>query len=300
MALAEVITAIRPITIALIAAINDLGLWLQASGLLTLFGLVLGAVAGSTLTALTWRVPNRLYDAWNREASAVLGVPGPASEPGSPSAWRSHCPTCGNTVRARDNLPIIGWLLLRGHCHHCRMPIPLRYPLIEGCTALVSGWLFWAYGWSLTTGILLLFSWCLILLAVIDLEHFLLPDELTGPLLWAALLVSLTPAHRPDTGQAVVAAVLGYLLLWSVNLGYRRLRGRDGMGAGDFKLLAALGAWTGPWALPLILLLASASALAFAVSVGLISRKPQDAVAFGPHLALAGWGLLCVVPIINQ
>ncbi|BEV73346.1 A24 family peptidase [Paludibacterium sp. THUN1379] len=239
--------------------------------LVGLFGLLIG----SFLNVLIHRLPRMVR-------GEVSGVYNPV--------WpRSHCPACRHVLRARDLVPVLSWLCLRGRCAFCRAGISARYPLVELLTGSCFALLAWRAGdaYWLLGGLWL--TACLIALLVIDAETGLLPDSLTLPLLWAGLLFNLNGARVP-LSQAVLGAVAGYLVLWLLYWCFRLLTGREGLGYGDFKLLAALGAWLGWQALPPLLLLSSLTGLVAAGILMLLRRMSRrDALPFGPFLALAGW-----------
>ena len=253
-----------------------------------LLGLLLGLVVGSFLNVVIFRLPPRLayqwqYDQTVSDSSQVIEKPPPGIVLG-----RSHCPTCNHVIRWWQNIPLLGFLILRGRCSSCQARISIRYPAIEAFTAAVTLAVMWRFGVSSVLVPALIFSWTLIALTFIDLDHFLLPDVMTLPLLWLGLLVNLAGGFC-DIHSAVIGAVAGYLTLWIVYHLYRVITGRTGFGHGDFKLLAALGAWLGWQMLPLIILLAAV--VGAAVGIGMItagrlnSRQP---LPFGPYLAGAG------------
>lgn len=250
----------------------------------------LGLLVGSFLNVVIHRLPQRMEWNWRREARSVLGQP-ELYEPQPPGVIiePSHCPHCRHKLTWYDTLPVVSWVMLRGRCRHCAEPISVQYPLVELLTAIlgiVSVWRF-GFGWQGFGAVLL--SCFLVTLSGIDLRSRLLPDSLTLPLLWLGLIAStdrLFIAAKP----AVIGAALGYLSLWSVCWLYRQFTGKNGMGQGDFKLLAALGAWCGWQGIPLIILLSSV----MGTLAGLVWLRLRDAswstpVPFGPFLALAGW-----------
>lgn len=255
--------------------------------------LLLGLIAGSVLNCIIWRLPIMM----RREAAD--GTP----DDGLPARFnlfvpRSCCPHCRRTVALYDNIPLLSWLLLRGRCRHCHHGIGWRYPLVELATGLATGSvaLWWPPGPQ--AALLALCTWLLIALLCIDLEHMLLPDVLTLSLLWLGLLANLHGAFVP-LEDAVVGAVAGWLTLWLVFQAFLLLTGREGLGYGDFKLLAALGAWCGWAALPALLLSASLLGIALMLGLRLTGRLARsEAFAFGPCLALAGWGII-VMPSLT-
>lgn len=256
---------------------------------------VLGLLAGSVLNCVIWRLPVMLQRRVQAESCALLGMS--PQEDGWPARFnlflpRSCCPHCQHTIAFYHNIPVLSWLWLHGRCHHCQQRISWRYPLVELAAALSSGWvaLFWPPG--VTALALALCVWLLIALVVIDIQHLLLPDALTLPLLWLGLLANLQGALVP-LSDAVLGAVSGYLSLWSLYWGFKLATGKEGLGYGDFKLLAALGAWSGWQHLPLVVLSAALLGILAIVLLRLTGRAGRDdPLPFGPCLALAGWWLL--------
>ncbi len=250
---------------------------------------VLGLLIGSFLNVVIYRLPLRLEREWRMEAAAVLEVEAAPIPEITLSTPRSRCPACGHPIRWYENLPVLSYLALRGRCSACRARISPRYPAIEVLTALLFAACGWRFGAEPQT-----LLWCglvgtLIALAFIDLDTQLLPDDLTLPLVWAGIAAAALGWTRLPLAASVAGAITGYLALWFVHHAYRLVRGREGMGAGDFKLLAALGAWLG-WALiPSIVLLASA--VGAVVGLGLIVFRAHDRqvpIPFGPYLAGGG------------
>lgn len=229
------------------------------------------------------------------ESVLDLGVPAanPAdTEPFNLFVPRSRCPCCGAGIAARDNIPVLSWLWLRGHCRHCGERISWRYPLLELASGVLAVLVVASLGATPQALAGLVLGWSLLVLTVIDCDHQLLPDILTLPLLWLGLLVNTVGLFAPLT-SAVAGAAAGYLVLWSMYWLFRLVTGRDGMGYGDFKLLAALGAWFGWEALPLLLLIAAGGGALYGTGAILLRRQERRApFAFGPFLALAGAVLL--------
>ncbi|SFX04150.1 prepilin peptidase [Marinospirillum alkaliphilum] len=252
-----------------------LPLWLT---LATLLGLVIG----SFLNVVIYRLPLMLRREWGEEHLPELTL----SWPGS------HCPSCQAPVRWWQNLPLISWLLLRGRCASCATPISRLYPLVELTAALLSLLLAWRYGMNLQTLALMGFAWTLLALAVIDTQTRLLPDRLTLPLLWTGLTWHWLFSSEALFNQAFLGAIIGYLSLWSLYWLFKLLTGREGMGYGDFKLLAALGAWLGAPALLPVILLSSVSGLLVALVLKLRAEWQGQALPFGPHLVIAALLLL--------
>ena len=202
---------------------------------------------------------------------------------------RSRCPDCGHTIRFYENIPVLSYLWLRGKCSSCRHPISLRYPLIELLTAVLSAVIAWHFGFGWQAGAALLLTWALIALSMIDVDHQLLPDSITMPFLWLGLTLSLFPVFA-DMRSSLIGAIAGYLSLWTIYQLFRLLTGKEGMGFGDFKLLALLGAWMGWQSLPMIVLLSSAVGAVLGISMILIQgRDRHQPIPFGPYLAVAGW-----------
>ncbi|MGQ9660496.1 MAG: prepilin peptidase [Thermochromatium sp.] len=272
--------------------------------LLYVASVLLGLIVGSFLNVVILRLPRMMEADWRRDCAELMGAdeaPSATSEPRlSLSTPASTCPSCGHRIRIHENIPILSYLLLRGRCSACGAPIGLRYPLIEALTALLTLMVAVQFGptWQAVAAMLL--TWTLIALAVIDLDTQLLPDNLILPCLWLGLFLSLFELFT-DSQSAIIGAIAGYLSLWIVFQGFRLATGKEGMGYGDFKLLALLGAWLGWSMLPQIILL---SALVGAlVGVGLILAgrhalgKP---LPFGPYLAAAGWISLIWGKAIND
>ena len=248
---------------------HDIAIWLVFSA----FALSVG----SFLNVVIYRLPQNIL---HPEEQLTLALP------------RSHCPHCKTPLRLRDNLPLIGWLLLRGRCFHCQHSISVRYPATELLTLFCSALLAIFLPWNLTLGAALLLCWVLLALMLIDMEHQLLPDMLTLPLLWAGLLAKVFGIIPGSPVQAIVGAAAGYLTLWLLAAIYRYWRGIDALGMGDAKLLAAFGAWLGWQALPSLLLLAAAGGILATLGAYLLKgRDLHQPVPFGPFLSLAGAGL---------
>ncbi len=285
----------------------------QAPTLLYLAAGLFGLVVGSFLNVLILRLPRIMEQEWREECAELLAsettvglqddAAAPAAAiptqrpPASEAAAQhlglarpgSHCPSCGTAIRPLDNIPILSWLALRGRCRACKAKISIRYPLLEALTAILSVVVVWQLGPTAAALAALVLTWGLIALSIIDLDTQLLPDSLTLPLLWLGLLLSLSGIFT-DPASAILGAAAGYLLLWLVFQAFRLTTGKEGMGRGDFKLLALFGAWLGWQAVPQVILL---SALPGAiVGVALIASGRQQAgepIPYGPFLAVAGW-----------
>ena len=256
-----------------------------------------GLVAGSFLNVVIVRLPRILEREWRWELAQRSGDAEASSHYAGGrfglATPRSHCPVCRVPIRPLDNVPVLGFLRLAGRCRACGTRIPLRYPAVEMGSALASGLVAWYFGCGPAAAGALLLTFALIALAFIDLDTRLLPDAITLPVLWLGLVFNLFGVHAP-LPSAVLGAAAGYLVLWSVFHVFRILTGKEGMGHGDFKLLAMLGAWLGWEALPLVVLLSSAAALLVGgTMIALGYRERTSPMPFGPFLALAGW--LCLL-----
>lgn len=252
--------------------------------------LVLGLLVGSFINVLAWRLPKMLEQDWQTQARELLGLPAPAKGPVyNLMLPRSHCPHCQHTLRAWENIPLLSYLVLRGKCSQCKTAISLRYPLTELTCAVLSGVVAWHFGVSPQAGWMLLLTWGLLGICLIDLKHQIVPDVLVLPLLWLGLLLNTFETFTGLT-QAVWGAALGYLSLWSIFWLFKLLTGKDGMGYGDFKLLALFGAWGGMAIVPLTIVLSSL--LGALVGLALLAMRRAQAstpIPFAPYLAIAGW-----------
>ncbi|MBL0610670.1 prepilin peptidase [Aeromonas jandaei] len=260
--------------------------WLYFS-LVFIFSLMIG----SFLNVVIHRLPIMLEREWQAE---YRGYFTPDEEQSTEPRYnlmvpRSACPHCGHAITALENIPLLSWLWLKGRCSECQAPISARYPLVELLTALLSVAVAMVIspGWGTLAALLL--TWVLVALTFIDLDKMLLPDQLTLPLLWGGLLFNLIGGFAP-LADAVIGAMAGYLVLWCLYWAFKLLTGKEGMGYGDFKLLAALGAWLGWQALPIILLLSSLVGAIIGISLIALRKHHQgNPIPFGPYLAIAGW-----------
>lgn len=260
----------------------------------------LGLCIGSFLNVVIHRLPKMMEGEW-RAQCAELGAPAaPQARTGDPERFnlmvpRSRCPSCGHGITALENVPVVSWLILRGKCSACAAPISARYPAVEIAAGAAAAYAAWRYGFSLAALGAMAFCWVMIALAFIDLDTQLLPDDLTLPLLWGGLALNLGGTFAP-LHSAVIGAIAGYLSLWLVYWAFKLATGKEGMGFGDFKLLAAIGAWLGWQALPLVILLSSVVGAAAGISLMLFTKHGRDhPIPFGPYLAAAGlialfWG----------
>lgn len=256
----------------------------------------LGLVIGSFLNVVIQRLPRMMERDWRRECIELLQSSADSETPDTEAAAAltlahpgSTCPDCGHRIRFRENIPVLSFLWLRGRCSNCAQPISWRYPLIETLTAVLSLVVIWQFGPTFPGACALLLTWGLIALAAIDADTQLLPDAITLPLLWLGLLLSVE-AVFVDSSSAIVGAVAGYLVLWLVYQVFRLLTGTEGMGRGDFKLLALLGSWLGWQLLPQVLLLSTVPGALFGIALIASGRGERRVpISFGPFLAIAGW-----------
>ena len=257
---------------------------------------LLGLCIGSFLNVVIHRLPRMMEQDWLAQCAELRGETTSTAAPLSLAKPRSRCPHCGHQITALENIPLISYLLiLKGKCSACSTPISPRYPIIEALTGLLSAYVAWHFGPTIQTAGALLLIWALIALAAIDLDTQLLPDSITLPLLWLGLFFNLSNTYTP-LATAVIGAMAGYLALWSVFWLFKLATGKDGMGYGDFKLLAALGAWLGWPMLPAIILLSSVVGAVVGISLIIFARQGRNVpIPFGPYLAAAGgialfWG----------
>jgi leader peptidase (prepilin peptidase)/N-methyltransferase len=252
---------------------------------------VFGLVLGSFLNVVIHRLPRRMEAEWRAQCAELMEVADDSPETGATGiVWPpSACPHCESKLRAIDNIPVLSYLWLGGRCRNCRHPISPRYPIIETITAALFALVVWQIGWQPAALAAVVFTAILIALTAIDLEHMLLPDDLTLALLWLGLLVAVS-GLGPSPSDAVIGAAAGYLSLWGVYQVFRLATGKEGMGYGDFKLLAALGAWLGWQYLPVVILLsAGVGAVVGVTMIALLGHERGQAIPFGPYLAAAGW-----------
>ena len=280
---------------------------------------LLGLVVGSFLNVVIYRLPIMMERSWRAQASDILVTSEPTS-PGSESASsssapassasepappadrftlatpRSACPACKTPIKAVHNIPVVSWLWLRGRCAACKAPISVRYPAVELATGLLSAWAAWHFGFGAAAACAIPITWALIALTGIDIDHQLLPDSITLPLLWAGLLAAVAIGPLPGAAlpvspkDAIIGAAAGYLSLWAVFHAFRLVTGKEGMGYGDFKLFAALGGWMGWKVLPLVILLSATTGALLGISMIVLRGRDRAApMPFGPYLAAAGW-----------
>lgn len=257
--------------------------------------LALGLCVGSFLNVVIYRLPKIMQRDWEVQCAELHGEKPPVQEPFNLAQPRSRCPACAHPISALQNIPLASYLVLGGKCAACGARISPRYPLIEALSGIASAYAAWHFGFGLAAFAAMGFLWCMIALGFIDFDTQLLPDSITLPLVWAGLLLNLSGTFV-DLGSAVIGAAAGYLSLWSVYWGFRIITGKEGMGFGDFKLLAAVGAWLGWQMLPLVVLASSFVGAIAGVSLMLFAKQGRDVpIPFGPYLAVAGtvalfWG----------
>ena len=254
---------------------------------------VLGLAVGSFLNVVIYRLPLMMKRTWRNECCEFLEVP---NEQGADESDkfnllvpRSHCPLCQHKITALENIPFFGYLFLRGKCSNCKSAISIRYPAIELLSGLMSFIVALYFGYGAHLLPLLLLTWSLIALSFIDIDHQLLPDDITLPILWLGILCNMFSLYT-DIYASVAGAMLGYMSLWSIYILFKIITGKEGMGHGDFKLLALLGAWMGWQALPMIVILSSVCGAIVGTSMIVFrGHDRQTAIPFGPYLAMAGW-----------
>ncbi len=251
---------------------------------------ILGLLVGSFINVVIHRLPIMMERRWRHECAEMLGsADAPAEARFDLVAPRSHCPHCGHAISAWENIPLLSYVLLKGRCHGCGAHISLRYPVVELISGLMTATAAWYFGFTWGAAGAMLFGWSVLALTGIDIDQQLLPDDITLPLLWLGLIFNLH-ATFVDLHSAVLGAVWGYMSLWIIFQVFRKLTGKEGMGFGDFKILAAIGAWLGWQLLPLVVILAAGVGAIVGLSMIVMRRaETQTALPFGPYLAAAGW-----------
>lgn len=250
-----------------------------------------GLLVGSFLNVVILRLPDRLMHEWRVQSREMLELDADAADAAPPDIVfkSSHCPQCKHALSALDNIPLASWLVLRGRCRYCKAAISMQYPLVEALTAIATLVVVATFGATWTGAAGLVLSYFLIALAGIDFRTQLLPDNMTLPLLWLGLLLSLQPLFVSPV-SAILGATIGYLSLWSIYWLFKLLTGKEGMGYGDFKLLAALGAWMGPKSLlPIVLLSSVVGAILGSIILATRGKDRSTPIPFGPFIAVAGW-----------
>ena len=278
----------------------ELDIWI-----VVLFALILGLLVGSFLNVVIYRVPEGLNRNWKLQAKQMLDLP---LEQGEGERFNifmppSHCPSCKVAIKPWQNIPILSYVLLKGQCKHCHAAISLRYPLVELLTGLVFAVCAWKFGVTWTALAAMVFSAYLIAMIFIDADTQLLPDQLTLPLMWGGIVFHLAAyLLQADWGittlvDSLLGAIVGYMSLWSIFQLFKLVTGKEGMGYGDFKLLAALGAWLGISVLPIIIIMSAVVGLIFALIMKVAKNQPMP---FGPYLAISGWIVLVFSQPISQ
>ncbi|MCZ6643499.1 MAG: A24 family peptidase [Gammaproteobacteria bacterium] len=250
-----------------------------------------GLCVGSFLNVVIYRLPVMLHREWEVEARTLLNLTGnmPDSKPFNLLVPRSGCPACGHLITAWQNIPVFSWVFLKAKCANCNSSISIRYPLVELLGGVLTVWGLSLFGFTWLGLAVLLYAWTLLALTFIDYDTQLLPDQLTLPLLWLGLITNLFGGFT-DLPSAIIGAIAGYLFLWSTYWVFKLITGKEGMGYGDFKLYAAIGAWLGWQVLPAVILIASIVGLLYALFTLLTgNRQSAQPIPFGPFLAVSGW-----------
>ena len=254
---------------------------------------LVGLVVGSFLNVVIFRLPVMMEQEWKSQCRSLLGINNAVQEEVKPTfnliIPRSHCPKCKNIITAMHNIPVISYLILGGKCKICGARISPRYPLVELMTGILTAFIAWYFGVQIKTLFIILLTWALICLSFIDFDHQLLPDDITLPLLWLGIICNMFNLFT-DLQSSLLGAIFGYSILWIIFISYKMLTGKEGMGYGDFKLLAMLGAWSGWQMLPLIILFSSLLGAIIGISLIIIAKHGKNIpIPFGPYLAIAGW-----------
>lgn len=260
----------------------------QSTSFFLILSVIFGLLFGSFLNVVIYRLPKIMQQEWYQQCHHLMGTVAEPTEKMTLSTPRSACPNCKHRISALENIPVISYLFLKGQCKHCHTSISIRYPLIELLTATLAGLVSWQFGYTTTTLFAWVLTFALIALTFIDFDTQLLPDDITLPLLWIGLLFNLKDGFT-DLSSAVIGAMIGYLSLWSIYWLFKLITGKEGMGYGDFKLLAALGAWFGWQLLPAIILLSSVCGAVIGIGLIVFTKRGRETpMPFGPFLALAG------------
>jgi len=261
---------------------------------------LLGLCVASFLNVVIHRLPKMMERQWKAECAEVAGQEAAPAPRYNLVVPRSACPSCGHPISAIENVPVMSWLALGGKCKGCKTAISPRYPAVELLTGMLSGYIAWHFGFGMAAAGALLFTWAMIALTFIDLDTFFLPDSITLPLLWLGLLFNIGSTYV-SLSSAVIGAVAGYLSLWSVYWAFKWATGKEGMGYGDFKLLAAIGAWLGWTMLPLTILLSSLVGAAIGIFMIVFAGRGRSVpIPFGPYLAIAGMIALLYGPALTR
>jgi leader peptidase (prepilin peptidase)/N-methyltransferase len=270
---------------------------------LTALACLIGLLVGSFLNVVIYRLPIMMQRNWRKECTEYLQIDSTESEPQETFNLvfpLSRCPNCNTPIKPHQNIPVISYLFLKGQCATCSNPISSRYPIIEAFTAITSAIVAWHFGDTPQTVFALMLTWSLIALSFIDIDHQLLPDNITLPVLWLGLFLSLFGLYT-DAHNSIIGAIAGYTILWSVYHLFKLATGKEGMGYGDFKLLALFGAWLGWQYLPVIILLSSLVGAMIGISMIIFVKRDHNIpIPFGPYLAAAGWIALLWGNDLNQ
>ena len=282
---------------------QQLDILLNVPYLLTALACLIGLLAGSFLNVVIYRLPIMMQRNWRKECTEYLQIDSAETEPQESFNLvlpLSRCPSCNTPIKPYQNIPVISYFFLKGQCATCNKPISSRYPIIETFTAITSAIVAWHFGYTPQTVFALMLTWSLIALSFIDIDHQLLPDTITLPVLWLGLFLSLFGLYT-DTNASIIGAIAGYIILWSVYHLFKLATGKEGMGYGDFKLLALFGAWLGWQYLPVIILLSSLVGAIIGLSMIIIVKRDHNIpIPFGPYLAAAGWIALLWGNDLNQ
>jgi leader peptidase (prepilin peptidase)/N-methyltransferase len=284
---------------------QQLGILLNSPGLIAALAGVIGLLVGSFLNVVIYRLPIMMQRSWRNECMEYLPISTDSllqykEGPLNLVFPLSRCPKCNTPIKPYQNIPLISYLFLKGKCAKCSNPISLRYPLVEIFTAVTSALVAWHFGYTPQTVFALVLTWALIALSFIDIDHQLLPDAISLPVLWLGLFLSLFTLFT-DTHSSILGAIAGYTILWIVYHLFKLATGKEGMGYGDFKLLALLGAWLGWQFLPVIILLSSLVGTVMGIAMIIfVNRGYHIPIPFGPYLAAAGWIALLWGNEINQ
>ncbi len=284
---------------------EQLNIFSNSSYLVTTFAAIVGLLVGSFLNVVIYRLPIMMQRSWRQDCLEYLQLDPNTGDSNKDGPFNlvlplSRCPHCNTPIKPYQNIPVISYVFLRGKCATCKHHISLRYPIIEAFTALTSAIVAWHFGYTPQTAFALVLTWSLIALSFIDIDHQLLPDSISIPLLWLGLFLSLS-GFFTDSHSSIIGAIAGYLVLWTVYNLFKLATGKEGMGYGDFKLLAMLGAWLGWQYLPAIVLLSSLVGAIIGITMIIAANKDRNIpIPFGPYLAAAGWIALIWGHDINQ
>lgn len=268
---------------------NIIELFQQNSGIFYTFVILIGLSVGSFLNVVIYRFPLMLENDWKSQCRELLELDNKSEAVITLSKPASTCPQCGHKIRVWENIPLISYLLLKGKCSSCNTPISIQYPLIELLTAILSISVAIKFGVSWQTVFGLLLTWSLVAMSVIDIHKQILPDDITLPVLWLGLIISIFTIFTNPV-DSIIGAATGYLVLWSVYQLFKLVTGKEGMGFGDFKLLALFGAWFGWQLIPLTIILSSATGAIIGISMIAFNKLDKNnPIPFGPYLAIAGW-----------